>query len=154
MGHMLSTMNPVAAGRLQNPIPLPRVGHMVLFFPRPSEIRQGRASVPALVLKSDEPNHRLDLLVIYDAEDFHSLQSIPRKVGDDRGWDIVDDADGGGDAMAALEGFKAEMADVLFGNLLKPSIPICEQLADLAQRVRVIEQAQRTPAPPKGNKRK
>lgn len=169
MSVMMSTTNPEAQARMADTRPLPKQGHNCLFFPRPSEIRAGMVSVPALVMKADEENRRLDLLLFYDADDFRLLRAIPRKVGDDHGWDYVDGsplmmvppdvaalaqdltAPGHivrmpGDPMAALDAFKAELAQVLLGENAKPDQSLQDQITALGGRLKALEDWAAEPA--------
>lgn len=137
MSVMLSTTNPEAVRRILDNGPLPDVGDTVLFFPRPSEIRAGRQSVPAVVLRADRDNRRLDLLVIYDADDFKSLRGIAQRIGDDQGWEL---RPASGVTVERFEAFMAEMAGVLFGEHAKPdSGSMLDAMMDIYSRLKALE---------------
>lgn len=141
MSVSLAVQNPDAAQRLTDNAPLPIEGDIVWFYPRPSEIRQGRRRVPALVLKSDQDNQRLDILVIYDADDFHSLKNIMQRVGEDQGWEPRP-SNGGGVSVERFEKFMAEMGEVLFGENAKPdSGSMLDAMTDIYQRLEALEKA-------------
>src|SRR6185436_3760643 len=119
VGHLLATINPEAHERLANPIPLPAIGMPVTYHPRAGEMRQGRSVVAALVTGRDEANELLDLVVVFDADDFISQRRLPRWNGTDRGWEPVDGL--GLQAITKLEAFKAELSETLFGPNVKPA---------------------------------
>lgn len=139
MGHLLQHINPEAHERIVNPVPLPAVGMPVTYHPRQGEMRQGRSLVAALVTGRDEANELLDLVVVFDADDFISQRRIPRWNGTDRGWEPVDGL--GQQAMAKLEAFKAEIGQVLFGDEPKPDNDFSTQIMELRDRVSALEQA-------------
>lgn len=126
MGHLLSTVNPEAAERLAHPIPLPCLGQWVLYCPRPSEMRAKRPRVPALVTGVDERNELLDLLVFNDKDDLLDASNIPRRMGEDKGWEPLDGASDGG--TGGLTAFKDELSDVLFGVNERHADSIQDQL--------------------------
>jgi len=137
MGHLLATANPQAAEHINNPPPLPRVGASVVYWPRPGERRAGRLEVPAFVTRRDADNGLLDLVVIYDADDFLSIKNVPRRMGEDRGWEPI----GGSDdlALERLEDFKAEMAEVLFSNHDKPNVDFITAMNEYATQIRALQ---------------
>lgn len=145
MGHMLATMNPEAAHEIEHPTALPGVGSPVVYCPRPGQIRAGRSRVPAIVLKADGDNGLLDLVVIYDADDFLSVRDVPRRQGEDRGWEPASDSAGA--VLEKLEAFKGELAEVLFGLNVKPEVDILTQLSDIRERLAILE-AKRGPGRP------
>lgn len=89
MGHMLASINPEAADEIDRPTPLPDIGSTVVYIPRAGQVRAGKTRVPAIVTGRDVENRILDLVVIYDADDFLSKPRIPRRQGDDHGWELV-----------------------------------------------------------------
>lgn len=88
MAHMLASVNPAAAEEIMHPTPLPDIGETVVYIPRTGEVRAGKKRVPAIVMGRDLDNGLLDLVVIYDADDFLSVRRVPRHAGDDRGWEL------------------------------------------------------------------
>ncbi len=152
MGHMLATMNPEAVREIEHPTALPAVGATVVYCPRPGEVRAGKTRVPARVIKADVDNGLLDLVVIYEADDFLSRKSVPRRMGEDRGWEP---APGSADAVLdKLAAFKREIAEVLFGHHDKPAISFADQnivvherMADIEHRLAALE-AKRPPGRP------
>lgn len=137
MGHLLQTVNPEAHERIINPAPLPAVGMPVTYHPRQGEMRQGRSVVAALVTGRDEANELLDLVVVFDADDFISQQRIPRWNGTDRGWEPIEGL--GQKAMAKLESFKTELSEVLFGQNPKPVVDFLTRLAKIEERLDLLE---------------
>lgn len=137
MSHYIQHINPEAHERIVNPVPLPAVGMPVTYHPRAGEMRQRRSVVAALVTGRDEANELLDLVVVFDADDFISQRRIPRWNGTDRGWEPVDGL--GQQAMAKLEAFKAELSDVLFGSNSKPDLDITTRLDKLEERLDAVE---------------
>lgn len=87
MGHLLQTSNPEAAARINGEgRPLPGIAETVLYHPRAGEVRQGRKTVPAVVLSVDESNRQLELLIIHAADDMITQNRVPEHVEGDRGW--------------------------------------------------------------------
>lgn len=141
MGHLLSTLNPEAAeeadsGRLVPHHPewplLPRVGQMVSYHPRPGEFRRGREEFPAIVLHAEPERGTLDLLVVYDRDDWHGMEGVPRWPADGStlGWTQAEPPrsdsarDPRFDDMLAkldmLEGMIEALASRIFGKLEMP----------------------------------
>lgn len=87
MGHLLMTTNPEAAARINGEgRPMPGVGETVLYHPRAGEVRQGRKTVPAIVLKVDQENRQLEIMIIHAADDMITQNQVPEHVEGDRGW--------------------------------------------------------------------
>lgn len=139
MSVMLATQNPEAHERLARNAPLPEVGEPVRYYPRHGERRQGRDAVPAVVVKVDHENERVDLIVIYDAEDRRDMQNVPERRGDDHGFELLPNAAA---VERRLENFMTEMAGVLFGDQPKPeSGSMLEAMGSIWDKLDEIENA-------------
>lgn len=106
MAHMLASINREAADEIDRPTPLPDIGSTVVYIPRAGQVRAGKTRVPAIVTGRDVDNRLLDLVVIYDADDFLSKPRIPRRQGDDHGWELV-----GGQALSPEMAWAHEFRD-------------------------------------------
>lgn len=150
MGHLLETLNPDAAARMNGEgLSLPGVSDVVLYHPRPGEVRQGRVTVPAIVLKRDVENRHLELLVIHHSDDLITQERVAEYIEGDRGWSRRP----GGDS-AVIEALTAQVAALtalVIGDFEKPETSILAMLAEVDERVGAIEDAQappvRQPAP-------
>jgi len=88
MAHLMKTINEDAAKDLSAPEPLPGVGESVVFYPRPGELRAGRGKHAAIVTASNDDDQSLDLVVIYDADDFIGQRKVKRRSLDGgMGWE-------------------------------------------------------------------
>lgn len=134
---MLSSVNPDAVERIEEDTrPLPGVGQMVRYYPRMGEVRNGKPTVPALVLGGDVVNRTLDLLVFFESDDFIGQQHVPRRRGEDRGWEPVDRA---AKPFEELDAFKAEVGEAMFGEHFKPENSLLDLIESLRARVEVLE---------------
>lgn len=122
---MLATQNPEAVKRINERRKLPPVGWIVMYWLRPGQVYSGRQSAPALVVKSDRDNDRLDLLVFYDHQDTMTMERVPRRIGDEMGWDYVEGSQDAeiealhrdiAELRESFETFMGQMNSVLFGN--------------------------------------
>lgn len=88
MGHLLKTVNPEAAADIANETkPIPCIGETVIFFPRPGELRAGRGKHAAIVTAVNDDD-TLDLVVVYDADDFIGQRRVARRSLDGgMGWE-------------------------------------------------------------------
>jgi hypothetical protein len=90
-GHLLSSVNRDAAeaiGRGGNESALPGVGELVIFYPRPGELRAGVGRHTALVTRSNEDDNSLDLVVVYDSDDLVGQRRVPKRSLDGgMGWE-------------------------------------------------------------------
>ncbi len=170
MGHLMSTINPQAVERVEER-PLPDIGDIVLYYPRPGERRRGRDKVSALVVHRDERNRRLDLAIFHEANDVLDQQNVPERIGDDRGWLRKDAAPWASalatatpieplavtalqkeigevrDTLAAIEDkYRALMAGV-FGDIEPPKESVLEMLGILDNAIDEIEAKVIQPAP-------
>ena len=88
MAHLMKTINEDAAKDLGAPDPLPGVGESVVFYPRPGELRAGRGKHAAIVTASNDEDQSLDLVVVYDADDFIGQRKVKRRSLDGgMGWE-------------------------------------------------------------------
>lgn len=68
--------------------PIPGVGQLVVYHPRPGEGRSGRICFPAMVLQADEGNGYCMLMVFFDAADIREATLVPpRSEQNPRGWE-------------------------------------------------------------------
>lgn len=148
--------------------PLPRVGSFVTFYPRPGEVMRGRKEAAAIVVHRDVAKRTLDLVVIYDANDFRDQEKVKeRAVEGERGW--LQQADQiiplpSGDIASILrqiEQIRAELADAngiksaLFGDYAAPEQSVLEMLDALDERIGKLEDAKPVVAkrPPRGRRK-
>lgn len=162
MSTMLATVNPDAA-KMVGKIDMPKVGWWVRYHFRPMEIVAGMTSAPALVLARDLDNNVIRLLVVLDRDDMRREDRVPRRVGEERGWEYIDAPAEAAGATAKLvedaanranlameradaahdrlESFMGELSDVFFGEQPKPEIALLDQFKTLSDRVDKLEKA-------------
>ena len=143
MSVMLATVNPEAARLIGNQRPLPSCGDTVVYHLRPGAMRSGQTSVAAWVLKVDEGNRQLKLLVVYSHDDMMTEERVPERVGSDYGWEVKPGPDAENavlrnevaalraeisDMSDGLEAFKLELAQTLFGEHDKPTVSFADRL--------------------------
>lgn len=163
MSIMLATTNPEAAASTGK-IDLPPVGEWVVYHFRPGEIIAGMMRAPALVLARDPENSVLRLMVVRDVGDMIREDRVPRRRGQERGWDYIEDDMGpehdappavlkgtmefiaaatarADAAHERLEAFMGELSDVFFGEQAKPTIALLDQFEALKARIAALETA-------------
>lgn len=89
MSHYLKTINEAAAQDAPVALKpdLPGISETVVFYPRPGELRAGRGRHAAIVTGTNEDG-TLDLVVIYDADDFIGQRHVARRSLDGgMGWE-------------------------------------------------------------------
>lgn len=176
MGHMLSTMNPEEASKLQgheaveavadamrsgesiDPIDqpfidtsgMPEIGDWVLYQPRRGEIRRGRNRVAALVTWVYPDSRLCDLAIFYEANDTVDQQRIPEAVGEERGWIVKTRAAAPSGEIAELRKEIVELRQIMLGDYEAPLTSLFAMLDDLDGR---IDKLGGKPAP-KAKKRK
>lgn len=65
---------------------LPKVSDTVIFYPRPGELRAGAGKHAAIVTAVNDDD-TLDLVVIFDADDFIGQRRVPMRInGEGMGW--------------------------------------------------------------------
>jgi hypothetical protein len=92
MSVMLRTQNPEAAAAIDDSDHRPPyVGQIVLYHARPGEARMGRQVAPGTVMAVQDEDH-IDVLIIYDADDFIFRQKLPRKTDQNpfNAWSFTD----------------------------------------------------------------
>ena len=83
MGHLLSSVNPEAAERIENPtMGAPDIGTPVVYIARAGFQRMGRHEFPASVLGHDEEGH-LSLLVTMEPEDMMMEDHVRPQMSDE-----------------------------------------------------------------------
>ncbi len=148
MSVMLATVNPEAARLIGNERPLPGCGDTVIYHLRPGAMRSGQTSVAAWVLKVDESNRQLKLLVVYSHDDMMTEERVPERIGSDYGWEVKPGPEAQiaalrkdvavlnaaiSDMSAGLEAFKLELAQTLFGDHDKPELSFEDRLRELVK---------------------
>lgn len=147
MSHLLSTVNPEAAAAItERPIQtaapaedllsaqpvasaappvapepeqtsLPGVGDGVTYFPRPGELRAGKGLHAAIVTAVNPEDRTVDLVVVYDADDFVGMRRVPARLNrEGMGWEpkpAVNDA-----RIAALEAAVDRLSRQVLGSLV------------------------------------
>lgn len=125
---------------------MPGVAETVLYHPRAGEVRQGRKTVPAIVLKVDESNRLLELLVIHSSDDMITQDKVPQQVEGDRGWSRLPGVDVGNidllrEQMSALEKRIDLLVLAITGDFLVPAGETVMSLIDkLDERIAAIEE--------------
>ena len=142
MGHLLSTVNPEAAGAIQpaeDPFAIraAEIGEVVHYFARPGEGRSGKTKFPAVVMHvgMDGPQRGwLELLVIYGVDDQRGYINIRRKTHDEtmNVWDFIPGALGNaGDINLILRS--------LFGGNAVVEDSVYDMIKMLAKRLTKVE---------------
>lgn len=142
-GHLLKSVNPDAVERAAA-APMPGVGTMVLYWPRPAEARRGRFKVPALVMAVDESNRHLDLIVFQEAHDMIDQQRVPEHVENERGWSRmlpVAMGESVGEVVLALKSDVAKLRNIVLGDFEVPKQSVIELLDAMDERMGKIEDA-------------
>lgn len=141
MAHLSSTMDRIkdAEGDRAPLIKLPGIGLGVRFTLRGQEFRGGANCFAAIVTRAHPEKGVVDLLVLMDADDYMSQRDVPEMTAENGwGWQPVD-----GGAMAALEAFKEELAQVIFGGFEKSEESVYDTLTDLDTRLKALESARK-----------
>ncbi len=154
MGHLLSSVNKVAADSIQPDMAapnLPDVGHIVVYTMRQGFGRQGKTRFSALVQGRGERG-TLNLTVFIDAGDFVDEQFVePAGPGHEfHCWEWPDDsrhASGFRGTIAALhqrigdlEAENKALRDCVLGEFDTPRISLIAILQDFENRLRAIKQ--------------
>lgn len=148
MGHLLRTINPQAAGildELEKPSvigPLPSVGTSVQFRLRGGEWRNGSDVFAAIVTRAHPEKGLIDVVVVLGADDTMDQREVPRQTEDSGwGWSPVE-----GSATAQVEelrtsiaAFKEELAAVLFGIHEKSEESVYDMIVEIDQRIAALE---------------
>jgi len=156
MGHLLSSVNPEAAERIQPALgrpPLPSVGSVVLYHMRPGHGRQGRTAFPAFVM-AQENGRRLSLLVMIDAGDMIDETLVEQYgVGQEHhAWEPIEDgravAEGLRGTITALhtrvgelEAEIAALSKIVVGEFDAPKVSIIHIMQDFENRLRDLRLA-------------
>lgn len=150
---------------------LPRVGSLVTFYPRPGEVMRGRKEAAAIVVHRDIAKRTLDLVVIYDANDFRDQERVKeRTVEGERGWvqhadqvgavvtvnraevdnsevrSLIDTMQG---VISTMQRQVQDVSDAVFGDFNRPEVSVLEMIDTLSGQVDRLESAK-----PKRAKRK
>lgn len=144
MAHLLKTMNKEIAEHLdEEGQPRPGLGEMVIYYPRPGELRAGAGHYTAIVTRVNEDD-TLDLVVVYDADDLVGQRHIPRRSPDGGlGWERIarkkrDDAAGWSERVRSLEEQVAMLTKVLLGGYEAPRESILQILDEHEDRLEAI----------------
>lgn len=158
MGHLLKTVNPAAAARIEQDaaavdVRLPGTGMPVLYHLRPGEMRMGRTAFPALVLGRSAAGG-LDLIVFMGANEIIQQERVSAYNGDGRGWSPIDavviDADPvSAQDIGASEGVVttapndavARLLQQVFGDYHATDEPIMAVLNEFEERIAALERA-------------
>jgi hypothetical protein len=114
------------------------IAEMVRYFMR--EYRNGRKEFAAIVIRVDPDNaDRLDLVVVFDSDDFITVRGVPRRPAEDEiGWLPVERAEPGV-SKAEFLAFKEELGDVLFGGQIRSSESFADQVFEMKGRLSMLE---------------
>lgn len=164
MSHYLKTINEAAAQDAP-PAPkpdLPGISETVVFYPRPGELRAGRGRHAAIVTGTNDDG-TLDLVVIYDADDFIGQRHVARRSLDGgMGWEPlpmkvdqasartvfpppIDDTDK--KAIEELKTGLVELRKAIFGDFDAPPESIVSILAEFEDKLEAGAPPAVTPAP-------
>ena len=170
MAHLMKTINEDAARDNVAVEPLPGVGESVVFYPRPGELRAGRGKHAAIVTASNEDDQSLDIVVVYDADDFIGQRRVKRRSLDGgMGWEplptnktlparqLVEATENGGlklveltgpleKRIAALEANHTKTVALILGEFLPPKESLVEIMGEHEDRMQKIEDAAKTKA--------
>lgn len=153
MGHLLSSINPDAAekmntGSAERP-DLPKVGTVVEYTMRAGHGRMGRTRFPAFVMGVNQRGSGIDLLVFIDAGDMIDEQMVAKAAPgtEFHCWDWADDAAsslrGMRGTVAALHQRAGELEDrvkalehVVLGDFDAPKVSIIHIMQDFENRLR------------------
>src|SRR6266550_1073505 len=148
MGHLLSSVNPEAAERVENPaMGAPDVGTPVVYIARAGFQRMGRHEFPASVLGHDEEGH-LSLLVTMEPEDMMMEDHVrPQQSDEGHTWrhvvmDEPDDVHGMRLAIESMgetiEMLRSELADlkkIVLGDYKPAKLSVYELLAEFEAKL-------------------
>ena len=129
--------------------PLPGVGTSVRFRLRGGEWRNGQQDFAAIVIGHEPDQSGIRLVVVMGADDFMEQQNVPRRLADgDWGWEPVQAAASESllDLEERFEAFKAELAEVIFGQWPKGKELLYDVLQEHDNRLSAL--ADGTPAAP------
>ena len=159
MSTMLATKNPQAADRIaRENDPLPGVATMVRYHCRKGEMRSGRDTFPAIVMRADQGARKLKLIVLLDFDDIIGQDDVPEWVEGDRGWEQLATAGPATESQirAELAAYKALVQNWLFGKF-EPvfETSFMDVLNEFEQRISKLETAApREPKPVKAKPQK
>lgn len=148
--------DPERANATEDPktLPLPGVGETVIFYPRPGELRPGRGKHAAIVTASNEEDDTLDLVVIFDYDDFVGQRRVKRRDLDGgMGWEprprfapFVNIPPHDTDTIARLYEELAKTNEkvagifqALFGSYEVPNEPLLEVIDNHEERLQKLE---------------
>lgn len=154
MGHLLKSINPMAAEAIQ-PAPaaprLPSVGDVVIYHMRPGERRQGRTTFPALV-QGNSQEGKLNLTVILEAGELKN-ETLVSPIGPGSEHHVWERPDGShlADAfrntvaslhqrIGELEGENKSLRDLVLGDFDVPKVSIIGIMVDFENRLRSLKQ--------------
>lgn len=150
MGHLLSSVNPEAADRIQPEPPVarpPQVGELVIYHMRPGERRQGRTTFPALVQGAGERG-LLNLTAILEAGELKN-ETLVSEIGPGRDAHVWERPDNSALAevfrgtitslhqrIGDLETEMKAMRAIVLGEYDAPRISIIAIMQDFETRLR------------------
>ena len=129
--------------------PLPDVGTSVRFRLRGGEWRNGQQDFAAIVIGHEPDRSGIRLVVVMGADDFMEQQNVPHRLADgDWGWEPVQAAVSESllDLEERFDAFKAELAEVIFGQWPKGKESLYDVLQEHDNRLSIL--ADGTPAAP------
>jgi hypothetical protein len=145
LSHYLATENPSAAAQIGHEHdPMPGVGQMVLYRPRPTDVKRGRTVLPAMVLWGDPDNRTLELFVISDANDQINQERVPESMGEhERGWVRMPatEATGASDGaeVAALRAELEALREQVFGTNEMDDGALADAVMEFDARIAKLE---------------
>jgi hypothetical protein len=158
LGHYLQTENSTAADQIGHEHdPLPPIGTVVHYHPRPTDVKRGRTVMPAMVLWQNQ-DRTLELLIIADANDQINQERVPESPSEhERGWSRIPSqtaqAGQDGGAVAALRADLETLREqVLGGYVPDEALPVVDAIFEIRDRLTALEEK---PAPrPRGRPKK
>ena len=133
MGHLRASINPAAMDVVNGSI-APGVATSVVYCARPGEWRRGRAEFPAIVMHRHEDGQRLDLLVLYDADEQILREMIEPATDTNTAhvWKLPEGAQSTEFAPSSLHAVRLQaeaLGKAIFGDYSPPEKAVMEYLA-------------------------
>ena len=138
MGHLLETVNPDAAAVIDGEFEVIQVGMPVLFRARAGSMRAGRTSFFASVMKQNQDDGSVDLLVMMEPEDFVEERHVRRfsEQQQTQVWEPI--VPSLADFNALAERLSALEKNVL-GPFRDPPMALMEYMDNFDKRLRALE---------------
>lgn len=123
------------------------VGTMVRYRGRSGSMRQGRTQFPAVVLQQHADDGSLDLIVMYEAEDYIWEQRVQpfTDTNPDRSWELVEPVElDGGTKLDEIAKLLSALKQQMYGEYNAPAKSMIEYLDDFDKRLSKLESKYRS----------